>query len=523
MFAAPWSLSVSNSTSQTLHVIERLTFGPRPGDIQHVDTIGIERFIQEQLSPQKISESDTLKAQLSDFSTLRQSPLDLLKTYVPLLREFRQLQKEGKASIEGTESADEKNNVSPEIQQLKNQLKTPALEAAQARLLRAIESPRQLQEVMTDFWYNHFNVYQQKQFDRFLIGAYEEQAIRPYVLGRFRDLLGATAHHPAMLIYLDNWQNTDPNSEGAHGQFKGLNENYARELMELHTLGVDGGYTQQDVTALARIMTGWGLPRLGQLSRGASSPASPRGFYFDASRHDNGDKKFLGYLIHSAGQQEGEQALDILARHPATAKHIVYELTQAFVSDEPSPALVNQLTQRYLTTDGSIREVLNTLFHSEAFLDGKANHSKYKTPYRYLLSSVRATGQPVQNTFPLIVTLQQMGMPLYGCLTPDGYKNTADAWMSPDALAKRLNFATIFAQTGLGLDQVPPDWKNGENPQAALRQMLRQASTHTSLDPKILEDTYQGQFSEKTIQAVQESSPQLRSALLLGSPERMHY
>ena len=516
-----------------LHVVERLTFGPRPGDLQHVEKIGVERFIQEQLYPERMPEPDLLQAQLDALTTLQQSPLSLLQTYQPMLRDLRQLQRAAKAMGKDSDNPDQKIQDSPEMQQLKLKLRVPAVEASQARLLRAIESPRQLQEVMTDFWFNHFNIYQQKELDRFLVGSYEEQAIRPYALGRFRDLLGATAHHPAMLIYLDNWLNTAPDSPGTRGQFKGLNENYARELMELHTLGVDNGYTQDDVIALAKILTGWGLPKRGaaalrrqQFGQGgfqAQFQPDPSGFYFDASRHDNGNKTFLGHQLHGAGQQEGEQALDMLARHPATAKHLAFELAQYFVSDNPPPELVNRLTQTYLSTDGDIRKVLNVLFHSPEFRNPQFYGAKYKTPYHYLISSVRATGMPVQNVFPISGLLQQLGMPLYGCLTPDGYKNTAEAWMGPDALAKRLNFATLLAQTGLRLDQPPPDWQNGDKPQAGLKQLMKHAGSGSFIDPQVLEETYQRQFSEKTLQAVQETQPALRSALLLGSPERMHY
>ncbi len=320
-------------------------------------------------------------------------------------------------------------------------------QAVQARLWRAVESPRQLQEVMVDFWYNHFNVFAAKGLDHLWVGAYEEQAIRPYALGRFRDLLGATAHHPAMLFYLDNWQNTAPNSPGVRGKQQGLNENYARELMELHTLGVDGGYTQEDVIALARILTGWGLgrPRGRDINKG--------GFFFDPKRHDFSDKVFLGQTIHGSGVAEGEEALDILARNPATARHISFELAQYFVADEPPSALVERLRKRFLDTDGDIRAVLDTLFHSPEFWDQKYYGNKFKTPYQYVVSAVRATDMKVVNVRPLYGMLMQLGMPLYGCLTPDGYKNTRDAWLNPDAMTRRIGFATALASGRLPLGQ----------------------------------------------------------------------
>jgi uncharacterized protein (DUF1800 family) len=361
------------------------------------------------------------------------------------------------------------------------------------------------------------------------VGAYEEEAIRPYALGHFRQLLEATAKHPAMLFYLDNWQNTAPNSPGAKGRFKGLNETYARELMELHTLGVDGGYTQQDVTTLARILTGWGFTR--PLPQDTSD-----GYWssFDAKRHDFSDKVFLGQTIKGSGIKEGEQALDILAQSPATAHHISYQLAQYFVADQPPPALVERLAQRFQQTDGDIREVLNTLFHSPEFWDMKNYNAKFKTPYQYVISSVRATGVEVHNFRPIYGMLQQLGMPLYGCLTPDGYKNTQDAWLNPDAMTRRLSFATALASGRLPLSQYPKDL--GIGLPLANTQMPGQDQTAMMPTPPIislsksqpvdatqLSNTLGNYFSAQTQSAIAASPRQLSASLILGSPEFMHY
>jgi hypothetical protein len=242
---------------------------------------------------------------------------------------------------------------------------------------------------MVDFWFNHFNVNAYDGYDQLWIGNYEEAAIRPHALGHFRDLLLATAHHPAMLYYLDNESNTAPGSPNARGLFAGLNENYARELMELHTLGVDGGYTQDDVATLARILTGWGFD-YHNLSVGSGSA-----FSFDASRHDAGDKIFLGQRIPAGGEEQGVAAIDILARSPATAHHLAFELAQYFVADNPPPALVDRLAQRFLDSDGDIKAVMADLLSSREFRDSAGQ--KYKTPYQYVLSAARAAGVEVNN------------------------------------------------------------------------------------------------------------------------------
>jgi uncharacterized protein (DUF1800 family) len=330
-------------------------------------------------------------------------------------------------------------------------------------------------------------------------------------------LLGATARHPAMLYYLDNWQNTDPKSSGAKGRFQGLNENYARELMELHTLGVGGGYSQQDVIALARIFTGWGFPRDATRTNNYS-------FYFDKTRHDFTDKVFLGKTIKGSGASEGEQALDLLASSPATAKHISYKLAQYFVADNPPNALVDRLSKRFLETKGDIRAVLNTLFRSPEFWDVKNYGTKFKTPYQYVISAVRSTDKKVENFQQLYSYLQQLGMPLYGCLTPDGYKNTRDAWLNPDAIARRLNFATALAGDRLSLNSPPANPKESGWMLPQTNIPVNSALLNRNVepvDPVRLTNTLGNNFSPKTRSAIDSSPANLRAALILGSPEFM--
>jgi uncharacterized protein (DUF1800 family) len=479
-----------------LHVLNRLAYGPAPGDLEKVRAMGVEQYIESQLAPQSIPEPEKLMRELDSLETLRMDPVELFKEYGP-----PRPGRGRKPDPAAVKAARERARIILE-------------QAVEARLWRAVESPRQLQQVMTDFWYNHFNVFAGKGLDHLWAGAYEEQAIRPYALGHFRDLLGATAHHPAMLFYLDNWQNTAPGSPGARGKFEGLNENYARELMELHTLGVDGGYTQQDVIALARIFTGWGLGRPRGGNRG--------GFYFDPTRHDDGDKTFLGHTIRGSGEDEGEQALDILARSPATARHIGYELAQYFVADDPPPALVRRLAKRFLDTDGDIRAVLDTLFHSPEFWDRQYYGNKFKTPYQYLVSAVRASGVDPVNIRPLYGMLYQLGMPLYACLTPDGYQNTRAVWLNPDAMTRRISFATALASGRLPLAQPAED--NAGTMRKKMDRAERGPMTPVKpVDATQLADTLGDELASLTRATLKETPPPLRAALILGSPEFMQH
>jgi uncharacterized protein (DUF1800 family) len=329
-------------------------------------------------------------------------------------------------------------------------------ELAEAKLLRAIYSNRQLDEVMTDFWFNHFNVFIGKGPDRYMVSAYERDVIRPHALGKFKDILEATAKSPAMLFYLDNWQSVGPNSDlalygpqpvaGRRGRFarprpkaknrpSGLNENYAREIMELHTLGVDGGYTQKDVTELAKVLTGWTIEK----------PQLGGGFKFNERAHEPGPKYVLGRKIGEHGQKEGEEMLDVLAHHPSTAKFISRKLAMRFVSDNPPQALVDRMAETFLKKDGDIREVLRTMFHSPEFWAADAYRAKLKTPFEFVASAARASGADIQNALPLVGTLNRMGMPLYAMQPPTGYSMKAEAWVNSSALLNRMNFALQLA------------------------------------------------------------------------------
>ena len=475
--------STEVENSKILHIINRLSFGATPGDVARVQEIGIDKYIQQQLTPESIPEPQSLKNKLSQLQTLGLTPAELHSQY-----SVRRLPKP-----------------TPEIRKQRRKKQRLILQqAVKARLLRSSESPQQLQEVMVDFWYNHFNVYQNKGLTRLWIGAYEEQAIRPHVFGKFRDLLSATARHPAMLFYLDNWQNTAPNNR-PRGRFKGLNENYARELMELHTLGVDGGYTQADVINLAKIFTGWGFRRPGVKFKDGYD------FYFNSQRHDFTDKVFLNQEIKGSGIAEGEKALDILATHPATARHLSYKLAQYFVADKPPQTLVDKLSKRYSETDGDIRAVLETLFKSPEFWDEKYYKAKFKTPYQYVISSIRATDTPI-NDFPRINSvLHRMGMPLYGNQSPDGYKNTQEAWLNPNGINWRLSFANTIGRGGLKNRN-----RNRNNKQNQPRR------PNKPVDSIELTNTLGNNFSPKTQEVISSSPPNQRAVIILGSPEFMY-
>ncbi|MGD0289480.1 MAG: DUF1800 domain-containing protein [Candidatus Binataceae bacterium] len=527
------------SAQQSLHALNRIGFGPRPGDVATVGRMGVDRYIAQQLSPESIPEPDDLTRRIGALRTLRMTPVEL---FVEFQQPLRQAAKD---------DPDARKAARREARQV-------ITEAVEARIVRAVYGTRQLHEAMAAFWFNHFNVFAGKGLCSIWSGAFEEEAIRPHAMGRFRDLLGATAKHPAMLFYLDNWQNTAPNAPGRHGKFDGINENYARELMELHTLGVNGGYTQNDVIALAHILTGWGLVKRGAQMRArrnfpagdfpsraggffgpfafrrwrrrnpehqqrANGVIGQYGFFFDASRHDFAGQTLLEHPISGGGIEQGEHALDLLARSPVTANHLSYQLAQYFVADDPPPALVARMANRYLATDGDIREVLATQFASGEFRDQRNYNSKFKTPYEYVISAVRATGAPVVNILPLAGTMAQLGMPLYGCQTPDGYKNTRAAWLNPDAMMLRLSFATALGAGRLPLDRRPDgDFgglagfkKTGEV------RPIKFDGKMAPPDPVELATTLGDRFSTRTAEAVEAAPAPLRSPLILGSPEFM--
>ena len=462
------------------HVLDRIGFGPRPGDIERVRQQGLANYIDAQLHPDKIADA-AMNSRLDEFTTLKMSSRDLAEKYFMPAQELRrdaQLKqqkaankeaKSGTTSSDPTMSGDENKDAKPapqplppEVRQVQQLQANVPNELMQAKLLREIESDKQLEEVLTDFWFNHFNVFLGKGQVREFLTEYERDAIRPHVLGNFRDLLGATAHSSAMLFYLDNWQSSTPNApplltpemqrrlnsprvtpsqkqqlmsrlEQAKRQApKGLNENYARELMELHTLGVNGGYTQKDVQEVARAFTGWTIDR----------PQQGGGFIFRPQMHDTGAKTILGVEFKAGGgQDEGERVLDMLAKHPSTAHHIAFELAQRFVADDPPASVVDRAAKRFLDTKGDLREVVRTIVTSPEFFADEAYRAKVKTPLEFVVSAVRATGATVVNAQPLVGQLRNLGMPLYGCVPPTGYSMTADAWVNTGSLLSRMNFA----------------------------------------------------------------------------------
>ena len=454
----PTARAFPNDPQTITHVIARIAFGARPGDVENVQKQGLQEYIDQQLHPERIPDPD-VNARLAELTTIGMSSREIVEKFALPMLELRRDKKQAKAS-----DTDPNAKPSPEARGVQQKANSVLVELGEQKMLRAVYSDRQLQEVLTDFWFNHFNVDARKGQDRFLLTEYERETIRPHVLGTFRDLLEATAKSPAMLFYLDNWMSADPNGprpdvatlrRGGRSRFmspmvrpqakqnnqrRGLNENYGRELMELHTLGVDGGYTQKDVTEVARAFTGWTI----------DNPRQGGAFRFEPRLHDEGEKIVLGHRIKSGGgMNDGEQVLDILANHPSTAHFISFELARRFVSDDPPPSLVERTAARFRDTGGDLREVMRTILTSPEFLGADVYHAKVKTPFEFVVSAVRTTDAEVSDAMPLVRAMQQLGMPLYQCQPPTGYKDTADAWANTGALVNRMNFALALASDKL--------------------------------------------------------------------------
>jgi len=606
------------------HALNRLAFGPRPGDIEQVLAMGVDKWIDQQLQADKIDDA-AMDARLQPFRTLRMGTKEIVQNFPPepviqaiangkrslpadpLKRAIYQAQLQSyqekqerkqetatsnSAAGTGTQSTDNGNRnpapapdrgessedaeamldllppeervkailqMSPEQQRaLSNSLKgdmgdellegmnprqqetvmalshpqqVVVKELVQAKLLRAVYSQRQLEEVMVDFWFNHFNVFIGKGADHYLLTGYERDVIRPHALGKFEDLLVATAQSPAMLFYLDNWMSVGPDSEVALGiqrnnrrrgrprqnkrNRNGLNENYARELMELHTLGVNGGYTQEDVTEVARIFTGWTLKQ----------PRQGGGFTFRPRMHEPGDKVVLGHRIKQGGEREGLELLHLLAHDPSTANFICKKLVIRFVSDDPPPALVDRMAQTFLKNDGDIREVLKTLFSSPEFWAPEAYRAKVKTPLEFVVSALRASDAEVSDAVPIARQLQSMGMPLYGMQPPTGYSMKADAWVNSSALLGRMNFAMALSSGKLKGTQVDSA-RLLDREQKALVKDGERASAPVGADPRqilaALENSLlAGEVSKQTHAAVAArlNDPQI-SRRKLDDPER---
>jgi uncharacterized protein (DUF1800 family) len=456
------------SDEQARHVLDRLAFGPRPGDVEKVRAIGVDAWIAAQLRPDRIAanRADDLARRLTDPFT---SPADVMRDVTP----------NGPADTNA--------------RRMLRQRYAEAGRAVQtARLVRAVGSDRQLQETLVDLWANHFSVFGGKGPVRLYLAQYEEDAIRPHVLGKFRDLLGAVAHSPAMLFYLDNWQSVADSlhptlaSRGGNGGVRvgrpviragggrrggirrgalprmpvtqqaratarganaarrprGVNENYARELMELLPLGVDGGYTQQDVIEVARAFTGWSI----------ASPRSGGGFVFRPALHDAGEKHVLGQTIPAGGgEEDGERVLDILAKSPATARMVATTLARRLVSDDPPPSVIDRAVATYLRTDGDLRAVVRTIVTSPEFFSRAAYRAKVKSPLELVASTMRAAGVEPDTTPRLARAVAQLGEPLYGHQTPNGWPERSSEWLSAGSVADRVNFiAMVMARPQVG-------------------------------------------------------------------------
>jgi len=513
--------STLSEEQRIIHVLNRLGYGPRPGDLERVKQIGLAAYVDRQLDPGRVPD-DRLDASLQALPALVMSVPDLLHGYPEPDPKLLAKAQSGEMSQQ-------------EIRQMAPLERRPAriaVELQAAKLTRAVLSERQLQEVMVDFWFNHFNVDARKGAVKWMIADYERTAIRPHALGKFRDLLLATARHPAMLFYLDNWMSTKADlvvrTGPQRGRQMGLNENYAREIMELHTLGVDGGYTQKDVIDVARAFTGWSIDR----PREHGTPV------FRLAAHDQGEKHILGHVLPpGGGEQDGVRVIEILSRHPSTARFIATKLARRFVSDEPPPALVERAARTFRDTDGDLRKVMVTIISSPEFFSAEAYRAKIKTPLEIVASSVRALdgelappatpggGQP-GGGLALAQQVGKLGEPLYQQQPPTGYPDVAEAWVNTGALLSRMNFA--LALTANRVPGVRVD-------------LARAAGTADRRRPErvldvLLGSVLQGQATPetRTVLAAQLDNPEITratmddrtntdveklAALVLGSPE----
>jgi uncharacterized protein (DUF1800 family) len=515
---------------QIVHVLNRLAFGPGPGDVERVRRLGVRAYIDQQLHPERLPDA-AVAARLAGFETLTKSTRELaLEYFLPAQMARREQQRQtvqDPSMTPGTQPS-RRDTLNPEQMEALRAQRTVLTELAQQKILRAVYSERQLQEVMVDFWFNHFNVFAGKGQTRVYLTEYERDAIRPHALGRFRDLLRATAESPAMLFYLDNWQSAanpdaktmtipggragsrmrgpgffnrprtmaDLPASAQNRRPRGLNENYARELMELHTLGVDGGYTQKDVQEVARAFTGWTI----------ANPRQGGGFIFEPRMHDDGAKLVLGHRIEpGGGRKDGEQVLDVLAGQPATATFISTKLARRFVSDDPPQALVERAAAAFRRTGGDIREVVRVIITSREFFDESAYRAKIKTPFEFVTSAIRATNADARSVLSVVQTLQQLGMPLYGCQPPTGYADKAEAWVNTGALLNRLNFAVALASGRLRGIQMSPA-----------------IASQTPADARsaLVTEVLAGDLSSSTAGTVAKAEATSQAvALVLGSPE----
>ncbi len=464
-------MSRSNTAADIAHVLNRIAYGPRRSDWQRAEELGPEGYVRWQLEPERIEDTE-LDAKLGELPTLTMDISEIYRDYPPPQRVERLMRQD--------EELDEDAR-----RRIAQQSRVPLQELGTARIMRAVESERQLSEVLVDFWFNHFNVFSSKGQVRFLLSSYERDAIRPHVMGSFRRMLGAVAHSPAMLVYLDNWQSAAEEDRKVAGRAPrarndavedairrmqvsgrtinpqrmqqlqrqsrqrnnrppGLNENYARELMELHTLGVDGGYSQEDVREVARALTGW------TLTLGGRSPEST-GFVFRPDWHDAEEKVVLNRELPAGrGLEDGEDVLDMLAAHPSTATFIATKLCRKFIADEPPAALVDTVAGAFLRTRGNLRATTAAVLLSDEFLGPDYHAAKVKSPLEFLASTARALEVPVSTNGQLGRVLRQLGAPLYGASPPTGYPDTAAEWTSANAILARMNAGSQLANGALG-------------------------------------------------------------------------
>jgi uncharacterized protein (DUF1800 family) len=563
-----------------LHALNRLGYGSTPGEVDYIKQIGLETWINQQLHPEAIDDS-ALDARLAEYPTLSMSSQQLLAQFPPprvaakqageTVQEYRQQlagqrraaaaesMSQSMAQSATTNGGDSSDNSMNPANQMLARLQGPnriVAELSMARIERAVYSQRQLEAVMEDFWFNHFNVFAGKGLDRYFLTAYVRDTIRPDTMGKFQDLLTATAQSPAMLFYLDNWLSVDPAAfqqrqqemaqrrarraifpgffpqapdaqqtqpgTAADGQAQtaqtpqstqaarrklrdlGINENYGREVMELHTVGVDAGYTQQDVIEMAKCLTGWTI----------QTPRRDPQFVFRPAFHAQGPKVVFGHAINSGGEQDGLDALAMLANDPHTARHISLELARHFVADDPPPALVDRMTKEYEATGGDIRSVLRTMIYSPEFWSREAYRAKVKTPFELVASTARALNANINVALPLVQWTARMGAPLFLCQPPTGYSDKAETWVNSGALLNRLNFALAIASnhapgTHVDLSSVFGE-KAANDPDAALDRALE-----TFLD---------GQVSPQTRQtlAARLGDPQIVPARLDGESDRVN-
>ncbi len=497
-----------------LHLISRTTFGPRPGDVARVSQAGAAAWLESQLHPERIDDT-ACDAALQGLATLRLSIPELLREYPRPDPRVREQVKNGDMTWR-------------ELMERHPPEKRPeriVAELQAARVVRAVMSERQLSELMVDFWFNHFNVFAPKGAVRWYVTDYERTVIRPHALGKFPDLVRTSARHPAMLFYLDNWLSVrgdfilpvGPN----RGRKAGLNENYARELLELHTLGVDGGYTQTDITEVARAFTGWGIER----------PQQDGAFVFRPRVHDDGEKIVLGHrLPPGGGAQDGERVIDIVTRHPATATFIATKLVRRFVSDTPPSALVAQVAETYRRTGGDITSMLRTIFTSRDFAATAVARAKIKKPLEFVASAVRAVGGTVdaRGGVQLSRAASEIGETLYGAQPPTGWPDRAEAWVSAGTLLARMNFGLALAEGRVpGVRASVVDLVTGVDPNdpAAIRDRLvavllnghASAATRTVLDAQLADPRITRLSADDRGPA--RTDVEKLTALVLGSPE----